>query len=91
MSRDPRLPQYLPQCSFGPETRFENLVEQNVFFFRVHTPKLPTLSGASFTALKFDGKYTVDPGSPSPHPSPPKYSDAARYMNWTTQHSSPSL
>ncbi|KAJ6545490.1 hypothetical protein B0H19DRAFT_999213, partial [Mycena capillaripes] len=88
MSRDSILAQYLPQYGFGPDTEFKKLVEKNPFVFRVHTPRSSDPSDAPFPALKFDRRYTFDASSPSTDPAPPTYSDVARYMDWTTRHSS---
>ncbi|KAJ7803929.1 hypothetical protein B0H14DRAFT_2193244, partial [Mycena olivaceomarginata] len=81
-------PGTLPQYGFGPETEFNNLVEKNVFLFRVHTPKSPTLSDQFFTALRFDRRYTSNTSSPGADPLPPTYGDIIRHMDWTTRHSS---
>ncbi|KAJ7479594.1 hypothetical protein FB451DRAFT_1556490 [Mycena latifolia] len=90
MSRDPPLPENLPQYGFGPETAFKNLVGKNVFLFRVYTPH-PRVSGCSeppFLAPKFDRCFASGDHSPSPEPPRPTYADAARHMDWTTRHSS---
>ncbi|KAJ7090994.1 hypothetical protein C8R44DRAFT_647859, partial [Mycena epipterygia] len=89
ISRDSRLPGNLPQYGFGPEAEFKNLVDKNVFLFRVHTPKSPTLPDQFFTALRFDGRYTSNTSSPAADPLPPTYADIIRHMDWSTRHSSP--
>ncbi|KAJ6471084.1 hypothetical protein C8R47DRAFT_1054531 [Mycena vitilis] len=91
MSCDSRRSQYfyLPQYGFGTETEFKKLVEQNPFLYRVHSPKSSTHPDVPFPALRFDGRYTYDAGSPSVDPPAPTYSDVARHMEWTTRHASP--
>ncbi|KAJ7752533.1 hypothetical protein B0H14DRAFT_2541046 [Mycena olivaceomarginata] len=84
-----RLPDYLPQYGFAVETKFTELVQNNPFLFRVHTPKSPTRADVLFPALKFDTRYTRDTGSPSPDPPTPTYADVVRHLDWTTRHSSP--
>ncbi|KAF7375403.1 hypothetical protein MSAN_00427900 [Mycena sanguinolenta] len=90
MSRDPRrLDEYLPQYGFGMEVEFKKLVERNPFLFRVHSPKSPSNSDTLFPALKFDQRYTLHTGHPTPSPPPPTYTDVVRHMDWTTRYSSP--
>ncbi|KAJ7613655.1 hypothetical protein DFH06DRAFT_1307865 [Mycena polygramma] len=91
MSCDSRRSEYfyLPQYGFGTETEFKKLVEQNPFLYRVHSPKSSTHLDVPFPALRFDGRYTYDAGSPSVDPPAPTYTDVAQHMEWTTRHASP--
>ncbi|KAJ7437194.1 hypothetical protein B0H11DRAFT_2255543 [Mycena galericulata] len=87
MSSDSRLPEYLPQYGFGPETEFKTLVEKNPFLFRLHTPRA---SRDPFTALPFEGSHTSDVRRQSLDPPLATYSDVIRHMDWTTtRHTSP--
>ena len=86
----------LPQCGFGAEVNFKDLIQNNRFLYRVYTPKerSPFFDETDpiFVAPKFDEVYARSPLEVSncklPGPQGGTYADAARHMDWTTRASS---
>ena len=95
-----KQPNALPQCGFGTEVAFANLVNGNPFLFRVHTPKSQPQDRDSTDPLFLGGKYNDDLSSstfcseipfapPSTKLSEATYADVVRHMDWTTRSTSP--
>ena len=86
----------LPQCGFGAEVNFKDLIQNNRFLYRVYTPKerSPFFDETDpiFVAPKFNEVYARSPLEVSncklPGPKGGTYADAARHMDWTTRASS---
>jgi hypothetical protein len=85
----------LPQYGFGAELKFDTLVEQNPFLYRVYTPKQRSPffddSEPFFVGHQFDERFTRSPTSLSARglPVAGTYEDVARHMDWRSRHTSP--
>lgn len=88
-------PCHLPQCGFGRTTAYEELVVDNPFLFRVHTPHRseslasPTSSQAPFfLAAKFKHGSTPDLTAASDQVAH-TYTSVFNHLDWTARSHSP--
>ena len=88
----------LPQYGFGPDVGFEQLIDDNPFLFRVHTPKEPSpfydktepyFVGQAFADNVGASAFRASTLSPYQAPSTYTYADVSKHMDWTTRASSP--
>ncbi|KAM5545967.1 hypothetical protein V8D89_000093 [Ganoderma adspersum] len=88
----------LPQYGFGADVGFEQLIDNNPFLFRVHTPKEPSpfydktepyFVGQAFADNVGASAFHASTRSPYRAPSTYTYADVSKHMDWTTRASSP--
>jgi hypothetical protein len=88
----------LPQYGFGPDNKYQSLLPDNPFLFRIYTPKerSPFFDDTDpyFLAPKFNAQFVRSPVEVRDHQRlvderKASYSDVAKHMDWTTRTASP--